>query len=193
MLKTFAIGEPFDVTLACLSIVRQCKQDAHGSLAVDAAQIGRRGGLPDELFHKPNSRMTASCGMPAEGLARALSIRVSISGSTGASWLNRNSRNRNAAAISDTGSWSTKWCSCCLSGIDGSPSSHRIEKWRAPGAAGGGALAPRHRLHPTQQAVVRRVTHSTPCGRASLEARPLFAQSMLTGKRLEAYLAHVVL
>jgi hypothetical protein len=38
-IQTFAIGEPFDVTLACLSVVRQCKQNAHGSLAVNAAQM----------------------------------------------------------------------------------------------------------------------------------------------------------
>ena len=64
-IQTFAIGEPFDVTLACLSLVRQCKQDARGSLAVDAAQIGRRGGLPRRTVSQaefPHDRLMRNAG-----------------------------------------------------------------------------------------------------------------------------------
>jgi hypothetical protein len=57
----------------------------------------------------------------------------------------------------------------------------------ATAAAPNNARAPR-------EVVIRRVAHSTPLADALHSgARPLPPQTMLTGKQLEAYLAHVVL
>ncbi len=107
-------SEPY-ITLACLAVVRECEQDPHGCVAVESAEIGTSGWFPDEPLHSPNSRRISSCGMPGAGSARAASMRASISGSKGASVREiRNSRYRNAAAVSASGNRSTKLCRCSL-------------------------------------------------------------------------------
>jgi len=82
--QSFPVCQLFHVTFAGLTVPRKRNEDSHRCVAVETPQIGTRRWLPDEL-QSPNSLRTSSCAIPADGWARASSMRANISESTEAS------------------------------------------------------------------------------------------------------------
>src|SRR6185295_5577314 len=77
--QSFPVCQLFHVTFAGLTVPRESNEDSHRCVAVETPQIGTRRWLPDEL-QSPNSLRTSSCAIPADGSARASSMRANISG-----------------------------------------------------------------------------------------------------------------
>jgi hypothetical protein len=133
-MQTCTIYKTRHVTFSQFSVASQREQDPHHDVAVESPQVRPNRRLPNE-FQSPNSRSTSSCAMPADGCARASSMRANIPSSTGACWEVRNSRNRLTAEISESGKRSIRSCSCSRSAV--SPSfansdahARTIQRWK---------------------------------------------------------------
>lgn len=83
------IGESFNITLAEITVMRQCQQNSHHSVTTSRRRSAGRS--PGDI-QSPNSRSASRCGIWGGGLARAEINTRDTSGSTGTSRGTRNSR-----------------------------------------------------------------------------------------------------